>query len=137
MNIITVYLEQSDLDHLLYTPFPSKSKSVCARARVLNSQALPAYLGTTCELHNLSFPLFTFLAMGWGWNRGGTRTVGNRGSLGNLRAPDSGVSFLPNQIRTALYNSVRSVGFGNTPPPSFNNRSLLLERNIVARFPQQ
>lgn len=120
MNITTVYLEQSDLDHLLYTPFPSKSKSVCVRARarerqrVLNSQALPAYLGTTFELlHNLSFPLFTFLAMGWGWKRGGTRTVGNRGSLGNLRAPDSGVSFLPNQIRTALYNSVRSVGFGN------------------------
>lgn len=33
MNIITVYLEQSDLDHLLYTPFPSKSKCVCARTR--------------------------------------------------------------------------------------------------------
>lgn len=55
MDIATVYFEQSDFDHLLYPLFPSKSKSVCARARqrVLNFQALPAYLGTTFELlHN-------------------------------------------------------------------------------------
>lgn len=67
--------------------------------------------------------------------------MGNRGSLENLRAPESGVRFLPIQIRTALYNSVRSVEFDKTPPPSFNNRSLLLESNsgeeAVARFLQQ
>lgn len=50
MDMATVYPEQSDLDHLLCPPFPSKKVCACG---ALNSQALPACLGTTFELlHN-------------------------------------------------------------------------------------